>query len=68
MPGYKNLSHKQEMSAQKKGGITRAHLNVINSGEHEEGMKALKKKHAGDKEAQKHIKNLDKMHAEAWEP
>lgn len=66
--GYKNLGHKQECSPQIKGAITKAHLNAINSGEHAEGVAALKKKYAGNKDAIAHIKNNEKTFAENWEP
>lgn len=66
MPGYKNLTHKQEFNAQHKGHLTRQHLGtVINSGDPEEGLKSLKKKHAGNKGALRHLKGLEKDRSDA---
>ena len=63
--GYKNLGHK-ELTRQQKGGITRAHLNIIN-GAHEGDTDVLKKKHAGNKAALEHIKKLDKDYNDNYE-
>ena len=58
MAGYKNLGHKQEFNAQRKGALTKAHLNVVNGGDYEGGMSSLMMKHAGNKKAQEHLKKM----------
>ena len=65
MVGFKNLGHKQ-LTRQQKGGITRAHLNIMN-GAHDGDFDVLKKQHKGNKAAQEHIKHLNKLAEENYD-